>query len=199
LRIRALSWAAPTRTAWADLGADALPEGAIKEDRRQREYFAANKSPLLLDYLRREVEEKERLVQENEYWVAVVPYWAVWPFEVLLLPCHHTLRLPDLDETSKDALADILKRLLVRYDNLFETSFPYSMGWHGAPQGAVQTVEGEAHWQLHAHFYPPLLRSATVKKFMVGFEMLSEPQRDLTAELAAARLRELPEFHYKQR
>jgi len=178
---------------------DALPEEAIKEDRQQREYFAANKSSLLLDYLRREVEERERLVGENGYWVAVVPYWAVWPFEVLLLPRRQVLRLPDLDETSRDALADILKRLLVRYDNLFETSFPYSMGWHGAPQGALQTVEGEAHWQLHAHFYPPLLRSSTVKKFMVGFEMLSEPQRDLTAELAAARLRELPEFHYKQR
>ena len=177
---------------------DALPEEAIKEDRQQRKYFAANKSPLLLDYLRREVGERERLVQENEHWVAVVPYWAVWPFEVLLLPRHHLLRLPDLDETSRDALADILKGLLVRYDNLFETSFPYSMGWHGAPQAAVQTVVGEAHWQLHAHFYPPLLRSATVKKFMVGFEMLGEPQRDLTAELAAARLRELSEIHYRQ-
>jgi UDPglucose--hexose-1-phosphate uridylyltransferase len=107
--------------------------------------------------------------------------------------------LLELDGAGRDSLAEALKRLLVHYDNLFETSFPYSMGWHGAPQGAGQANTGQAHWQLHAHFYPPLLRSATVKKFMVGFEMLGEPQRDLTAELAAARLRELSEVHYKQR
>jgi len=178
---------------------DDLPEEAIKEDRQQREYFATHGSPLLLDYLRTESEEKQRLVLENEHWVALVPFWAVWPFEILLLPRRHVLRLPELDEAGKDALAEVLKRLLVRYDNLFETSFPYSMGWHGAAQGAAQAGERQAHWLLHAHFYPPLLRSATVKKFMVGFEMLAEPQRDLTAELAAARLRELPETHYKGR
>ena len=178
---------------------DDLPEEAIKEDRQQREYFAAHGSPLLLDYLRLESEQKQRLVLGNEHWVALVPYWAVWPFEILLLPRRHILRLPELDEVGRDALAEVLKRLLVRYDNLFEASFHYSMGWHGAPQGAAQAGGGQAHWQLHAHFYPPLLRSATVKKFMVGFEMLGEPQRDLTAELAAARLRELPEVHYKQR
>jgi UDPglucose--hexose-1-phosphate uridylyltransferase len=135
-----------------------------------------------------------------------VPYWAVWPFEILLLPRRHVLRLPDLTGDERDALADILKRLLTRYDNLFATSFPYSMGWHGAPfqigeapsnpQSKIQNLQSE-HWQLHAHFYPPLLRSATVRKFMVGFEMLGEAQRDLTAEQAADRLRQLSEVHYR--
>ena len=110
------------------------------------------------------------------------------------LPRRHVLRLPDLAGAERDTLASILKRLLTKYDNLFETSFPYSMGWHGAPFG-----KGEcAHWQLHSHFYPPLLRSATVKKFMVGYEMLAEAQRDLTAEQAAERLRALSEIHHKQ-
>ncbi|MGH2543798.1 MAG: galactose-1-phosphate uridylyltransferase, partial [Ardenticatenaceae bacterium] len=118
---------------------------------------------------------------------------ALWPFEALLLPRRHVLRLPDLTDAERDALADILKRLLTRYDNLFEVSFPYSMGWHGAPGG-----DGDnRHWQLHAHFYPPLLRSATVKKFMVGYEMLAEGQRDLTAEQAAERLHAQSEIHYK--
>jgi UDPglucose--hexose-1-phosphate uridylyltransferase len=142
-----------------------------------------------MDYARREGESGERLVVENEHWLAVVPYWAVWPFETLLLPKARVARLPDLDSAQRDALADILRRLLTRYDNLFGTSFPYSMGWHGAPF----TDDDQSHWQLHAHFYPPLLRSATVKKFMVGYEMLAEPQRDLTPEAAAARLRELGE------
>jgi UDPglucose--hexose-1-phosphate uridylyltransferase len=121
-----------------------------------------------------------------------VPFWAVWPFETLLLPRRQVLRLPDLSAAERHSLADILRRLLVRYDNLFETSFPYSMGWHGAP-----TDEGDfSHWQLHAHFYPPLLRSATVKKFMVGYELLAEAQRDLTPEQAAQRLRQLSDQHY---
>ena len=129
------------------------------------------------------------MVVENEHWLAVVPFWALWPFETLLLPRRHVLRLPDLTDAERDALASILKRLLTRYDNLFEVSFPYSMGWHGAPTehgGWRVEVEGGSgqhsrpsrsfdHWQLHAHFYPPLLRSATVKKFMVGYEMLGEP------------------------
>jgi UDPglucose--hexose-1-phosphate uridylyltransferase len=135
-------------------------------------------------------------VVENEHWLAGVPCWAVWPFETLLLPKRRVLRLPDLDDAQRHALADILKRLLVRYDNLFETSFPYSMGWHGAPTGP-DLGQDMGHWQLHAHFYPPLLRSATVRKFMVGYEMLGEPQRDITAEQAAARLRNLSDKHYK--
>jgi len=170
-----------------------LPDEPRKEDEQQRHYWEHHGRPLLLDYLAVEQEELERLVVENDHWLAAVPYWAVWPFEILLLPRRHVLRLPELDEGERNSLAIILKRLLIRYDNLFEASFPYSMGWHGAP-----FMNGEQnHWQLHAHFYPPLLRSATVKKFMVGFEMLGGPQRDLTAEQAAQRLRELPQTHYK--
>lgn len=173
---------------------DQLPNEPRKENERQQAYFAEHSRPLLLDYVNLELEQRERLVVENEHWAAVVPYWAIWPFEILLLPRNHVLRLPDLNNDERNTLADILKRLLTRYDNLFETSFPYSMGWHGAPYS-----EGEqSHWQLHAHFYPPLLRSATVRKFMVGFEMLGEAQRDLTAEQAAARLRELSEIHYRE-
>lgn len=172
-----------------------LPNEAQKEDEQQRRYWQENGRILLLDYVQLEQAQQERVVVENEDWLAVVPYWAVWPFELLLLPRRHILRLPDLADTERASLADILQRLLIRYDNLFETSFPYSMGWHGAPFRAEDTH----HWQLHAHFYPPLLRSATVKKFMVGYEMLGEAQRDLTAEQAAARLRELSGVHYKER
>lgn len=172
----------------------ALPNEPSKEDAQQRDYLTAHGQPLLLDYAERELALGERIIIDNDDWVALTPYWAVWPFEVLLLPRRHVLRLPDLVDRERDALAEIMKRLLTRYDNLFETSFPYSMGWHGAPQD-----DGDySHWQLHAHFYPPLLRSATVKKFMVGYELLAEAQRDITAEQAAARLRDVSEIHYKQ-
>ncbi len=172
-----------------------LPNEPRKEDDHQRAYLAEHGRPLLMDYLDLELQQEERLVVANDHWVALVPYWAVWPFEILLTPRAHVQRLPDLSDPERDALADILKRLLTRYDNLFETSFPYSMGWHGAPF----TDEDHDHWQLHTHFYPPLLRSATVKKFMVGYEMMAEAQRDLTPEQAAARVRELGEVHYKHR
>ena len=174
---------------------DSLHNEPAKEDRQQREYRQTHTSPLLLDYLALELQENERLVVENNHWAAVVPYWATWPYEILLLPRRHVLRLPDLSNEERDALADILKRLLTRYDNLFEVSFPYSMGWHGAPGAGGD----EAHWQLHTHFYPPLLRSATVKKFMVGYEMLAEAQRDLTADQAADTLRAQSEIHFKER
>jgi UDPglucose--hexose-1-phosphate uridylyltransferase len=171
---------------------DALPNEARKEDERQRAYLAAHGRPLLLDYAAQEGAVGERIVVANDHWLAVVPFWAVWPFEILLLPRRHVLRLPDLAGEERDALGDILKRLLTRYDNMFEVSFPYSMGWHGAPFA----VGDQGHWQLHAHFYPPLLRSATVRKFMVGFELLGEAQRDITPEAAAERLRGLPDEHY---
>jgi UDPglucose--hexose-1-phosphate uridylyltransferase len=171
-----------------------IPNEPAKEDRQQKAYYASQGSPLLLDYARLEAERGERVIVQNADWVAVVPYWAVWPFEALLLPLEHALHLPNLSSTQRDSLADILKRLLTRYDNLFETSFPYSMGWHGAPRDAADYQ----YWQLHAHFYPPLLRSATVRKFMVGYEMLGEAQRDITPEQAAERLRGLSEVHYKQ-
>jgi UDPglucose--hexose-1-phosphate uridylyltransferase len=173
---------------------DTLPNEPFKEDKQQRAYWDDNGRSLLVEYAQQEAEKQERIVVENAHWLVVVPFWAVWPFETLLMPRRHVLHLPDLADSERDALADILKQLLIKYDNLFETSFPYSMGWHGAP-----CDDGDnTHWQLHAHFYPPLLRSATVKKFMVGFEMLGEAQRDLTAEQAAQRLRDLPSIHYKE-
>ncbi|MEZ4707078.1 MAG: UDP-glucose--hexose-1-phosphate uridylyltransferase [Caldilineaceae bacterium] len=174
-------------------GTHTVPDEPAKEDAHQRAYFAQHDAPLLLDYLNAELERRERLVVESAHWAALVPFWAVWPFETLLLPRRHVTQLPDLTDDERDDLAHILKRLTTRYDNLFETSFPYSMGWHGQPTDGAD----HPHWQLHAHFYPPLLRSATVKKFMVGFEMLGAPQRDLTAEQAAARLAALSEVHYK--
>ena len=177
---------------WAN---HSIPQEPAKEDVQQRAYYALQGRPLLLDYLTAEVAAADRIVVENNAWVALVPFWAVWPYETILLPRRHVVQLPDLTNAERDALADILKRLLTRYDNLFETSFPYSMGWHGQPTDG----QSHPHWQLHAHFYPPLLRSATVKKFMVGYEMLGNPQRDITAEQAAARLRELSEVHYKQK
>jgi UDPglucose--hexose-1-phosphate uridylyltransferase len=170
-----------------------LPTFAEREDARQRQYRERRGRPLLLDYADQELERKARVVETNADWAAVVPYWATWPFELLFLPRRPVRRLPELLPAERASLAEVLKRSLSRYDNLFRTSFPYSMGWHGAPTGG----EGEcAHWQLHAHVYPPLLRSAAVKKFMVGYEMLAEPQRDITPEQAAARLRDLPAERY---
>lgn len=172
-----------------------LPNEVARADQTQRAYLAKYGSVMLMDYARREMELKERIVVETEHWLAVVPYWAIWPFETLLLPKAHVKRLTDLTEEQAKDLALALKKLTTKYDNLFETSFPYSMGFHAAPFNG----EENEHWQLHAHFYPPLLRSATVRKFMVGYEMLGESQRDLTAEQAAQRLQALSEIHYKEK
>jgi UDPglucose--hexose-1-phosphate uridylyltransferase len=174
---------------------DYLPNEALTEDTRQKDYYARHGRPMLLDVAKRELEAGERVVTATEHWVAVVPYWASWPYETLLLPLQHLPRLTHLPPALRADLAMMLHRLTARYDNLFSCSFPYSMGWHGAPF----TPGAEAHWQLHAHFYPPLLRSATVRKFMVGYEMLAEAQRDLTPELAAATLRAQSDTHYKHR
>jgi len=173
---------------------DYMPNEARKEDLRQWEHYNAHGGVLLRDYLDQELQAAERTIITSKHWVALVPYWAVWPFETLLLPRRHAPRLDDLDAEECEDLAHVLRRLMIRYDNLFESPFPYSMGWHSAPYGEAQT----AHWQLHAHFYPPLLRSASVRKFMVGFEMLAEAQRDLTAEQAAERLQSLPDSHYSE-
>lgn len=168
-----------------------VPNEPAAEDRNQRDYLQKHGRPLLLDYAAAEA-GSARAVVETEHWIAVVPYWAAWPFETLLLPKAPARRLPDLDGARRDDLAVALKQLTSRYDNLFQCSFPYSMGWHGAPFNG----EDSPHWQLHAHFYPPLLRSASVRKFMVGYEMLAEPQRDLTPEQAADRLRAVSTVHY---
>ncbi|MEJ7137206.1 UDP-glucose--hexose-1-phosphate uridylyltransferase [Amphibiibacter pelophylacis] len=173
-----------------------LPNEADTENSHQRDYFAAHGRPMLLDVAQREA-DGERVVVQTEHWLAVVPFWATWPFETLLLPRFAVQRLPQLDAAQRDDLAVALKELTARYDNLFQCSFPYSMGWHGAPFDPAQPdAEADAAWQLHAHFYPPLLRSATVRKFMVGYEMLAEAQRDLTPEQAAERLRALKPVHY---
>lgn len=172
-----------------------LPNELAREEQTQKAWYAQHGEPMLLQYARKEQQSGERTVVETEHWIAVVPYWAAWPFETILLPKAHVKRLTELSDEQKQDLALALKQLTTRYDNLFECSFPYSMGWHGAPH-----QEGDMeHWQVHAHFYPPLLRSATVRKFMVGYEMLAEAQRDLTAEQAAERLRALSDIHYKEK
>lgn len=161
-----------------------LPDDPAREDERQRAWFGEHGTNMLLEVATREA-GGEREVVSNAHWLAIVPFWAAWPFETLLLPRFPVARMPELGGEARAALAEILKSLTGCYDRLFATSFPYSMGWHGAP------FDGSAAdgWQLHAHFYPPLLRSASVRKFMVGYEMLAEAQRDLTPEQAAARLR----------
>ena len=162
-----------------------VPNEPAAETRAQAAYFAQHNEPLLQAYLRTELQQRERIVAENAGWVAVVPFWAVWPFETLLLPREAVGTMAALTESQRESLADMLQQVTAGYNRVFDTPFPYSMGFHGAP------CDGEQHpeWQLHAHFYPPLLRSATVRKFMVGFELLGSPQRDITPESAAATLR----------
>jgi UDPglucose--hexose-1-phosphate uridylyltransferase len=172
-----------------------LPNIASREDETQRAYFAKHGLAMLLDVARREAALGERVVVTTSHWLAVVPFWARWPFETLLLPRATVTRITGLSKEQRDDLAVALKELTTRYDNLFQCSFPYSMGWHGAPFGQADS----AHWQLHAHFYPPLLRSASIRKFMVGYEMLAEAQRDLTPEQAAAALRAASTTHYGAR
>jgi UDPglucose--hexose-1-phosphate uridylyltransferase len=180
----------PHGQVWAS---ESIPGEPAKELSQQRAYLHEKGSCLLCDYLEIELRAGERIVCMNEHFVALVPFWACWPFEVMVLPRRHAGMLPELAADERRGLADIMQRVTARYDNLFEVAFPYSMGWHQAP------TDGENHdeWHLHAHFFPPLLRSATVKKFMVGFEMLANPQRDITPETAAERLRALSEVHYK--
>jgi len=173
---------------------DVLPTEAVKEEHNQREYYTKNKSLLLNDYRDLEIEIKDRIVIENDEWVVLVPFWAIWPYETLLLPKKTIHRISDLNEMQISSLAAILKIHLIKYDNLFNISFPYTMGWHNSPTNQ----ENHHHWLMHAHFYPPLLRSATIKKFMVGYELLSEAQRDITPEAAAQTLREQPDTHYSE-
>lgn len=170
-----------------------LPVEMVKETKQQKDYFAKHNKSLLNDYLELELKKKERIVLENEYFVVLVPFWAVWPYEVMIISRRHVQTILQFSEEERSAFADILKRLTTRYDNLFQASFPYSAGMHQMPVNDGEHKE----WHWHMHFYPPLLRSATVKKFMVGYEMLANPQRDIAAEWAAEKLRSLPEVHYK--
>src|SRR5215216_859011 len=172
-----------------------IPNEPAKELHRLNSYFKANGRTLLADYLAEEHKRKERIIAANDHFTALIPFWAIWPFETLVIAHRDVTYLTDLAPAEVTGLADIFKQLTTRYDNLFEISFPYSMGFHQAP------FDGQLHPEctLHAHFYPPLLRSATVRKFMVGFEMLGMPQRDITPEIAAARLWEVSADHYKTR
>ena len=174
---------------WAQ---SSLPIEVAKKQDKLSAYYAKNGRTILEVYLEKELEKKERLICQNNTFVALVPYWAVWPFEAMIIPKRKVTSLAELTDEERTDLADIYKMLTVRYDNLFETSFPYSAGFHQAP------TDGKDHpeWHLHMSFYPPLLRSATVKKFMVGYEMLANPQRDITAEQSAERLRALSDKHY---
>ncbi|MFZ0942084.1 MAG: UDP-glucose--hexose-1-phosphate uridylyltransferase [Candidatus Sulfotelmatobacter sp.] len=169
-----------------------VPDEPRREQQAQKAHLQDYGVCLLCDYLLLEMKDGTRIVVENSHFVAVLPFWAVWPYELLILSKQHVTSMDQLDATMRQGLADILKRITTRYDNLFQTSFPYSMGFHQAP------TEGKPHpeWHLHAHFYPPLLRSATVRKFMVGYEMLASPQRDITPEIAADTLRKVSELHY---
>jgi UDPglucose--hexose-1-phosphate uridylyltransferase len=174
---------------WAN---QSVPGELAREVLSQQEYFRARTSSLLEDYLALELERDERLVCANGHFAAVVPFWAVWPFETLLISRRRVSCLPDLDARERSGLVAILRELTIRYDNLFQTSFPYTMGFHQRPTDGAAYPE----FHLHAHFYPPLLRSAAIRKFMVGYELLAMPQRDITPEHAAARLRALPPVHY---
>ena len=177
---------------WAN---EELPNLPARELAAQLEYQQTHGACLLCTYLAMELENRERIVCENEAFVGLIPYWAVWPFETMILSRRHASSFLELSDAERNGLAAIMRSLTTRYDNLFVTAFPYSMGFHQQP------TDGEPHpeWHFHAHYFPPLLRSATVQKFMVGYELLGTPQRDITAETAAARLRELSEVHFLDR
>lgn len=169
-----------------------IPQEVEKKTIHQKEYWKKHHRSLLGDYLNQELELGERIVAENSSFVALVPYWAVWPYEMMIVPKGHLQDITQMSEVEKQGFAEMIKIVTTKYDNLFETSFPYSSGIHQRP------TDGEEHleWHFHMSFYPPLLRSATVKKFMVGYEMFANPQRDITAESAADILKNLPTKHY---
>ncbi len=177
---------------WAS---SSIPVELSKESKQQQLYFSEYKKSLLGEYLKTELQLQERVVAENEHFAALVPFWAVWPYETMIVSKRHVLHIAQFNEPEKTSFARILKQLTAIYDNLFNISFPYSAGMHQSPVNDGEHPE----WHWHMHFYPPLLRSATVKKFMVGYEMLANPQRDITPELAAATLKGLSEIHYKTR
>ncbi|XP_015599664.1 probable galactose-1-phosphate uridylyltransferase isoform X3 [Cephus cinctus] len=195
-----------------------LPNEPRKKDKLLSEFYSRHNKPLLIDYMEKEITKKERLVLENSDWIVVVPFWALWPYETMILPKKQVIRMQDLTASQQENLAIIMKRLCTLYDNLFHCSFPYTMGWHGklycnsnsyrlqlnkhvlikgAPTGEIGLSKDYNYWTFHGIYFPPLLRSASVKKHMVGYELLAQAQRDLTPEQAAERLRGLPNVHYK--
>jgi UDPglucose--hexose-1-phosphate uridylyltransferase len=175
---------------WAQ---ETIPVEPAKEQEQQRKYLSINNSLLLVDYLRTELEKKERIIFENDGFVVLVPFWAIWPYETMILPKRKIQHILQFTSEEIGQFAEAMKNIAIRYDNLFKISFPYSAGIHQAP------TDGKDHseWLFHMHFYPPLLRSATIKKFMVGYEMMANPQRDITAETSASILREIPVKHFK--
>jgi len=177
---------------WAE---ETIPVEPAKEQTQQQKYLHDHQSLLLTDYLELELIKKERIVYENEGFVVLVPFWAVWPYETLIIPRRRIQHILQFTEREIGEYARAIKVITARYDNLFNTSFPYSAGIHQSPTDGSEHPE----WQMHMHFYPPLLRSATIKKFMVGYELLANPQRDITAETSAAILRDLPDTHYSLR
>ena len=164
-----------------------LPNEVDKKDQHQKAYFSKNNSSLLGDYLKQELEANERIIYQNDHFVVLTPFWAVWPFETMIVPKTQKRNITELTNEESLAFADAISKITVAYDKLFECSFPYSSGIHQSPTNG----EANNHWHWHMSFYPPLLRSATVKKFMVGYEMFGSPQRDITAEQAANRLKDL--------
>ena len=176
---------------WAQ---ESIPLEPMKELKQFKKYYKKNKQSILSDYIKLELKLNERIVYQNESFIVLVPYWAVWPYETLIISKRKIADILKFNKKEKKDFADALKIITTKYDNLFQTSFPYSSGIHQAP------VDGKDYkeWHFHMHFYPPLLRSATVKKFMVGYEMLAEPQRDITPELSADVLKNLSLIHYKK-
>lgn len=177
---------------WAQ---ESVPDIVAKEQKQQFEYFVENRRTLLEDYLLQEIQKKERIIFENEYFVALVPFWAVWPFETIIIPKRPQANISDMSENEISAFAEAYNMVTCKYDNIFSVSFAYSAGIHQAPLKEKDTKA----WHWHMHFYPPLFRSAEVKKFMVGYEMLAEPQRDLTAEQAAEIIRRQDTVHYSRK
>ena len=169
-----------------------IPEEVLKKQTHQKAYWDSHKSSLLQDYIQQELEMDERVILKNKHFVALIPYWAVWPYEAMILPLTHYQDIAQLNAEEEVAFAEIIKQLTTLYDNLFSTSFPYSSGIHQRPTDGKEHAE----WHFHMSFYPPLLRSASVKKFMVGYEMFANPQRDITAEQAASTLKELDLTHF---
>jgi len=166
-----------------------LPDIVNKENLRQRNHFTNTGFIMLLDYLGIEMEKDERIIFQTNYFVALIPYWATWPYETMILPKYYFRSLEDMNDEVKADLALAMSKLTRRYNNLFKVDFPYSMGIHQAPTNDKENI----HWLFHIHYYPPLLRSATVKKFMVGYELLAQAQRDITPEQSAAVLKALSE------
>ena len=174
-------------------GQNSIPVEPLKKHNRQEEYFNNNKNILLLDYLQQELDLDERIVYQNEYFVVLVPFWAIWPYETMIVPKRQMSHITKMNPKERSGFADAYRIITIKYDNLFQTSFPYSAGIHQAPFDGLEYP----FWQWHMTFYPPLLRSSTVKKFMVGYEMFANAQRDITAEFASEKLKKTSKIHYK--